>query len=487
VALVLVTVAVAVGAPLLVDHGGKVLTTPQVTAIYLGDYWATQQGASDALYTDTFLQTWLAGPSVTGVLAQYRIVSASFASSDKVAAASPAQFTDADAQALVQQEIAAGRVVNGPQTIHVVYLPPGTVLTFQGASSLNKLGAYHSSYRDAGTGNPVYYAVVVYGQGTNGIDFNGNPQDAISIMTSYALAGAMTDPDLGDVARGASVQGTIGWRDDTLGDIGDIAFNLSTDPALGDVWVVQDGFAVELLWSNAEGKLSAGASTTTGPASQTSTILSVSPASQNALQGATVIYTVASVASATDTFALSVSGLPAEVTGTFAQTSLAPGGTTTLTLSVAPGAANGTTSFTVTGTGLTSTQSASASLTVGTVTDAGATPPPAAAPSRADFTLSVTPTTQPIVSGGEAVTFTISSGRTFRTDTVIKLEAQRIPKHMRANLSSRVIAAGESVTLTIVARRKMPGGIREITIKGKSRRGTQRVTISLVVHKPRRG
>jgi hypothetical protein len=91
------------------------------------------------------------------------------------------------------------------------------------------------------------------------------------------------------------------------------------------------------------------------------------------------------------------------------------------------------------------------------------------------------------VSGGEAVTFTISSERTFRTDTVIKLEAQRIPKHMRANLSSRVIAAGESVTLTIVARRKMPGGIREITIKGKSRRGTQRVTISLVVHKPRRG
>src|SRR5437667_207440 len=364
-AIVAVSVGVAVGAPLLVNHGGKVLTAPQVSGIYLGDYWSTAQGASDALHTDTFIQTWLSGPSVTGVLAQFGVGRPSFASSVKVAGAAPLQFTDADAQTLVQQQIAAGHVVSGDQTIQVIYLPPGTVLSFQGTTSQNRLGAYHSSYHDPGTGKPVYYAVVVYSQGTNGIDFNGNPQDNISIMTSFALAGAMTDPDLGDVALGAAVQGTLGWRDDTLGEIGDIALALSTDPALGDVWVVQNGFAIELLWSNKDGKLTAGGTststgtgTTTGPGTSgsttpgattgtqaTSSVLIVSPASQNVQQGANVTYTVSSAASAADTLALSVSGLPANVTGTLAQTSITPGGTTTLTIAVAAGAANATTSF----------------------------------------------------------------------------------------------------------------------------------------------
>src|SRR5260370_323683 len=86
-AVLVVFVAVALGAPLLVNHGGKVLTTPQVTAIYLGNYWSMPQGASDALHNDAFLQAWLSGPSVTDVLAQYGVVAASFASSEKVAGA----------------------------------------------------------------------------------------------------------------------------------------------------------------------------------------------------------------------------------------------------------------------------------------------------------------------------------------------------------------------------------------------------------------
>jgi hypothetical protein len=54
-------------------------------------------------------------------------------------------------------------------------------------------------------------------------------------------------------------------------------------------------------------------------------------------------------------------------------------------------------------------------------------------------------------------------------------------------MSPAVIAAGETATLTFFSKKSLPGGIREITIKGKSRRGTQRVTITLVIHKPRRG
>ena len=501
-AIVAVSVGVAVGAPLLVNHGGKVLTAPQVSGIYLGDYWSTAQGASDALHTDTFIQTWLSGPSVTGVLAQYGVGSASFASSVKVAATSSLQFTDADARALVQQQIAAGRVVSGDQTIQVIYLPPGTVLSLQGTTSQNRLGAYHSSYHDPGTGKPVYYAVVVYSQGTNGIDFNGNPQDNISIMTSFALAGAMTDPDLGDVTLRAAAQGTLGWRDDTLGEIGDIAFALSTDPALGDVWVVQNGFAVELLWSNKDGKLTAGGTsastgtgTTTGtgtsvsttPATTgtqaTSSVLTVSPASQNVQPGASVTYTVSTAASAADTLALFVSGLPANVTGTFAQTSITPGGTTTLTIAVAAGAANATTTFTVTGTGATSTQSASATLIVGTGT--AVTPAATTVVPTADFVLSVTPDTQTIAAGGEVIRFTISSQPTFRPPTRITLQAQHLPHGINAYLSPRVITTGQSATLTLLAHQDPPRGSHDITIKGSSRRGVQRITVTIVINRPR--
>src|SRR5439155_23572742 len=235
-------------------------------------------------------------------------------------------------------------------------------------------------------------------------------------------------PDLGDLALGAAAQGTLGWRDDTLGEIGDIAFALSTDPALGDVWVVQNGFAVELLWSNKDGKLtvggtsaSTGTGTTTGTGTSvsttpgttgtqaTSSVLTVSPASQNVQPGASVTYTVSTAASAADTLALFVSGLPANVTGTFAQTSITPGGTTTLTIAVVAGAANATTTFTVTGTGATTTQSASATLVVGTGSATAETPTATTVVPTADFVLSVTPTTQNITAGGEVIRFAISS------------------------------------------------------------------------------
>jgi hypothetical protein len=488
-AVLIVSVAGAVGAPgRLVDHGGKVLSSPQVSAIYLGDYWVTRQGASDALHTDTFLQTWLAGASVTDVLAQYGVVAGSFASSDKVSGGAPAQFTDADAQALVQQEIAARRVVAGDQTIHVVYLPPGTVLTFQGASSLGRLGAYHSSYRDAVTGKAVYYAVVVYSQGANGVDLTGSPQDNISIMTSDALAGAMTDPDLGDVIRGAPPSGTTGWRDDVNGDIGDLAFVLGTDPAFADVWGFQNGFAVELLWSNKDAKLTAGTTTVTGSTptvrigdtttTTASISLSLSPTTQTVAPGASGTYTVSNGTS--DTLTLAVSGLPANVTGTLGQTVLTAGGTTALTLAVATGAATGSTTFAVTGTGGASLQSATGTLTVGTT--ASTTTP---AISTADFSLTATPSSQAIDAGGEVVTFAIASQPTGATNPVIKLRAQHLPHGIKAYISPSTIVAGDTATVTILAHQDPPRGSHDITIKGSSRTRNQRITITIVISRPR--
>ena len=469
--MVAVWVAAALAAtPLLVDRGGPVLSAPQVSAIYLGDYWSTTQGAAEALHIDAFLRAWVAGPSVTGVLAQYRVGAGRFSSSDKVTTASPAGFTDANAQALVQQELAAKRVVGGPQTVHVIYLPPGTVLTVEGASSQQRLGGYHSSYVDSGTGTRVYYAVVAYSQGTNGIDFNRPPRDNITIVTSGVLAGAFTNPDAG--------QGQTGWVDDANGEIGEIAFALSTDPALGDVWTLQGTFAVGLLWSNAGAKLDAGTGAFVGATATGAQTLSISPATQEAVPGSSVTFTVANAATSVDALNLTVSNLPVTLVATFGQTSLAPGATTTLTIAVASDAVVGTTaSVAVTGTTLTTTETATATLSI--VATLTPTTPAPSTPTPADFTLTVDPATQTMDRGGEVAVFTITTSGD--PNVTIKLKAQHLRKGLNAYLSRKRIAAGETVTLTFIARRDAKRKTYEIVLQGKSDDGEVLVPLTLTV------
>jgi hypothetical protein len=471
-AVVAVWAAVALGAtPLLVDHGGRVLSTPRVSAIYLGDYWSTPQGAGEALHLDAFLQAWIAGPSVTGVLAQYRVGAGSFASSDKVAGASPVTFTDTDAQALVRQELAAGRVVSGSQTVHVVYLPPGTVLTVQGTSSQQALGGYHSSYLDSGTGARVYYAVVVYNQGANGIEFNRVAQDNNSIVTSSVLAGALTNPDAG--------QGQTGWLDDVNGEVGSIAFALSTDPALGDVWVLQNGFTVALLWSNQDGKLDAGSGVAIGATSTGVQTLSITPSTQEAIPGTSVTYTLSNAATSVDTLTLTVSDLPATLVATLGQTTLAPGASTTLTVAVDATAVVGTSAtITVTGTSVTSTEPVTATLSIVSTLTPTTTPTPAAA-TPADFTMTVDPTSQTMDRGGDVAVFTITT--TGDSNTTIKLKTSHVRRGIKAYLSRTRIAAGETATVTIIAHRDAPRKTYEFSVEGKSKHGKQEVPLTLVV------
>jgi subtilisin-like proprotein convertase family protein len=94
--------------------------------------------------------------------------------------------------------------------------------------------------------------------------------------------------------------------------------------------------------------------------------ISVNPASQTVAAGSSTSYTVSTAvtAGAAQTINLSVSGLPAGITGSFSPTSVTAGGSSTLTLTVASTVGAGTTNFTVTGTGTSATHNASASVTV---------------------------------------------------------------------------------------------------------------------------
>src|SRR5262249_38585053 len=152
------------------------------------------------------------------------------------------------------KEIAAGHISAGDQEVHTIVLPPGTILSDGSADSTQGLGGYHGSYNDPATNKPVYYAVIVYGQGNNGIDFDGNPQDNLSIVESHEWSEAATDPKVADVNRGAPAQGTLTWYDNQYGEIGDIAINISRDPNLADVWGKVDGFAFQNEWSNKQNK-----------------------------------------------------------------------------------------------------------------------------------------------------------------------------------------------------------------------------------------
>jgi len=94
--------------------------------------------------------------------------------------------------------------------------------------------------------------------------------------------------------------------------------------------------------------------------------ISISPASNTVAAGGSVPYTVTTSAlnGSTQSITLSVSGLPAGVTGSFSPATVTAGGSSTLTLTAASTAAAATATFTVTGTSGTVSHSATASVTV---------------------------------------------------------------------------------------------------------------------------
>jgi hypothetical protein len=225
-------------------RGGKVLSKPQLQPIYLGDYWKTAPGKSDRSYNDGFCSEVVGGRH-QGLLGQYGVGAGSFSPSVAVAG-KPARVTEADVVKLVKGQIAASAVQDGPQTVHMVVLPPGTILDAGGGVDSTKgLGGFHGSYVDAG-GKSVYFGVVAYSKGGNGIDFDGKARDNITITESHEFDEAVTDPDV--------EQGKLGWYNSKYGEIGDLAVNSGLVP-LSQAFVKDEkGYAVQVEWSNKDHK-----------------------------------------------------------------------------------------------------------------------------------------------------------------------------------------------------------------------------------------
>jgi hypothetical protein len=222
-------------------HGGKVLKAPVFQPIYVGDYWKTTTGAADRTYNDAFAKDLVSGGH-EALLGQYGVGTGSTAPST-VVAGKPKTMTQAQVEALVKKQVAAGAVADGPETVHMVVLPPGTVLKHGTSSSKNGLGGFHGSFVDD-AGKTVYYGVVVYSQGKNGIDFTGKGRDNVTITESHEFDEAATDPDVG--------HGTLGWYNAQYGEIGDLAVNSGLVPLSQSFVKDEKGFSVQVEWSNAD-------------------------------------------------------------------------------------------------------------------------------------------------------------------------------------------------------------------------------------------
>jgi hypothetical protein len=232
-------------APDLEYRGGKVLTNPAISSIYLGSYWNTVQGKNDSKFEDGFAK-YLGQSKYTSVWAQYGVGKGSFLGSSTAATTTtPKSVNEAQIKQIVAKQIASGSAPKPDgKTIYTVYLPPGAVLKAPGATSLQGLGGYHGSYNDPKTGQKVYYAAIAYSKGNNGIDFTGKAQDNISITASHEWTEAATDPDVNN--------GKLGWYDDNLGEVADIPINQGMD--LDDVYGKMGGYAVQKLWSDTDGQ-----------------------------------------------------------------------------------------------------------------------------------------------------------------------------------------------------------------------------------------
>ena len=232
----------------LVNHGGKVLSAPQFQPIYVGDYWKSGTGAADRTYNDAFARD-LVGGNHEALLKQYGVGTGSFSPSSVAPGKAPKTFTQADVVKLVKQQIASGAVKDGAQTVHMVMLPPGTVLKDGSATSKDGLGGFHGSYVDA-KGKSVYFGVICYSQGSNGIDFTGKGRDNVTITESHEFDEAATDPDVST--------GKVAWYNEKYGEIGDLAVNSGLVPLSKAYGRDSGGYEVQVEWSNKDGKFLAG-------------------------------------------------------------------------------------------------------------------------------------------------------------------------------------------------------------------------------------
>ncbi len=201
--------------------------------------------------------------------------------------------------------------------------------------------------------------------------------------------------------------------------------------------------------------------------------LGATPASQTITQGASTTYTVSVNPSGgfTGAVTLSLSGLPAGATGSFAPNPITAPTTSTLTVQTVATTPTGTFTLTISGTSGALTRTTTVSLVVN----------PAGG---GDFTLSATPATSaPLCQTDPAPqqTYTVSVNPSGGFTGAVTLSLSGLPAGATGSFAPNPITAPTTSTLSISLATTTPNGTFTLTISGVSGGLTRTTTVQLVV------
>jgi subtilase family serine protease len=207
------------------------------------------------------------------------------------------------------------------------------------------------------------------------------------------------------------------------------------------------------------------------PVVATSPSYSLSATSVSILQGSSGSSTITStvVDGFDSAVALSVTGLPTGVTGSFSPTSITGSGTSTLSLAVSSTTSAGAYTITVSGTGGGIAKTTTFTLTV-------------TAPVTGGFSISVSPTSGYLdqgQSGYGVVTVTATGG----FDSAVALSATGIPTGVTGSFSPTSITGSGTSDFTLTVSRSAPTGTYPITITGTSGSTSHSTTLTFTVRR----
>ncbi len=207
-----------------------------------------------------------------------------------------------------------------------------------------------------------------------------------------------------------------------------------------------------------------------GSSTQTATVtfvvaqpvtVSATPASQTVNPGGNASYTVNVGAAAGSTTTLSVSGLPAGATASFAPSSVSGSANSTLTVTSATTTPLGSSTLTITATNGGSTQTANVTFVV-----------------AQPLTVSATPASQTVNPGGNA-SYTVNVGAAAGSTTTLSVSG--LPAGATASFAPSSVSGSASSTLTVTAATTTPLGSSTLTITATNGSSTQTATVTFVV------
>ena len=247
----------------------------------------------------------------------------------------------------LQAQIKAGHLPQpDDNTLYMTHFPAGMSITMPDgnggtAASCQQFCAYHNT-TSASNGLPEFYYGVIPNVTTDGCELGCGPAGGginnTTMVSSHELVEATTDAEVGLATANAP---PLSWYDPQGqdGEIGDIC-----NGAQGTITVNGQSWSVQSEWSNSQNAC------INGPASNDFSLV-ITPGNKAISAGSSATYNITSkvITGTPGSITLAADGMPTGFSATFANSTLTPGQSTTMTVSVSSSATNGDNYFTIHG------------------------------------------------------------------------------------------------------------------------------------------